>query len=180
MPTPNTFPTLCSERLVLREMRDGDLERLCAYLGDFEISRSLSSQPYPFLEADGRAFIAQALENNAAQNVTWAIELDGRFCGCFKVKELQGDANLGYWLGREHWGKGLMSEALHAVLTYLFEERQLLVVRGGVFKENPASLGVLTKAGFKITGEGKLACRARSNVELDEFRLQLTRDDFFG
>ncbi|MGG9998926.1 GNAT family N-acetyltransferase [Pseudovibrio ascidiaceicola] len=178
MTTPNTFPVLRSERLVLREMRAEDLERLCAYLGDFEVSKSLSSQPHPFLEADGRDYIEQALANNTAENVTWAIELDGQYCGGFKAKELQGAASVGYWLGREHWGKGLMSEALCVVLAYLFEDRGLFVVRTGVFKDNPASLRVLSKLGFKITGEAKHVCRAQNNVELDEIQLQVTRNDF--
>jgi RimJ/RimL family protein N-acetyltransferase len=173
-----TFPALRSERLVLREMRETDLERLCAYLGDFEVSKWLSSQPHPFLEVDGRDYIEQALANDTAENVTWAIELDGQFIGGFKAKELQGAASVGYWLGQEHWGKGLMSEALRAVLTYLFEDRELFVVRTGVFKENPASLRVLTKLGFKITGEAKHVCRARGNVELDEIQLQVTLNDF--
>ncbi|EEA94982.1 GNAT family N-acetyltransferase [Pseudovibrio sp. JE062] len=176
--TLSTFPVLRSNRLVLREMRAGDLERLCAYLGDFEVSKTLSSQPHPFSEEDGRDYIAQALANNTAENVTWAIELDGQFCGGFKAKELQGAASVGYWLGREHWGKGLMSEALQAVLAYLFEERELHVVRTGVFKENPASLRVLTKYGFKITGEAKHVCRARDNAELNEIQLQITRNNF--
>ncbi|WP_108819902.1 GNAT family N-acetyltransferase [Pseudovibrio sp. Alg231-02] len=176
--TYTTFPVLRSERLVLREMRPEDLERLCAYLGDFEVSKSLSSQPHPFLEVDGRDYIEQALANNTAESVTWAIELDEQFCGGFKAKELHGAASVGYWLGREHWGKGLMSEALRVVLDYLFEARSLHVVRTGVFKENPASMQVLTKMGFKITGEAKHVCRARGNVELDEIQLQIARNDF--
>ncbi|GHB24701.1 N-acetyltransferase [Pseudovibrio japonicus] len=173
-----TFPVLRSERLVLREMRDGDLEKLCAYLGDFEVSKSLSTQPFPFSETDGRAYIKQALENDTAENVTWTIELDGQLCGTFKVKDLQGAVYIGYWLGQEHWGSGLMSEALRAVLFYLFEDRQISVVHGGVFKENPASLNVLTKLGFTVTGEGTRVCRARDNIQLEEFQLQLTRADF--
>ncbi len=98
--TYTTFPTLRSERLVLRAMREDDLERLCAYLGDFEVSKSLSTQPFPFSEADGRAYIMTARENDAAENMTWTMEFDGQLCGTFKVKDLQGTLISGTGLGK--------------------------------------------------------------------------------
>ncbi|KZK88893.1 putative ribosomal N-acetyltransferase YdaF [Pseudovibrio sp. Ad5] len=178
MTTQSTFPVLRSERLVLREMREADLALLCSYLGDFEVSKSLSSQPHPFLEADGRDYIEQALANNTAENVTWAIELDGQFCGGFKAKELHGAASVGYWLGREHWGKGLMSEALHLALTYLFQKRGLETLQTGAFRCNPASLRVLQKVGFVTKGLRTNTSNARGGEELEEEFLKVSIDQF--
>jgi RimJ/RimL family protein N-acetyltransferase len=61
---------------------------------------------------------------------------------------------VGYWLGEEFWGRGIMTEAVTAVTNFCFENFALRRISAEVFANNPASARVLEKAGF--TFEGRL------------------------
>lgn len=79
-----------------------------------------------------------------------------------------GDREITYWLGREHWGKGIATRALMAFLAD--EPTRPLHARAA--KDNHASVRVLQKCGFVITGEDRGFANAR-NAEIEEFILQL-------
>ena len=84
-----------------------------------------------------------------------AIPIDGEACCAIGI-HLQGDvyrrnAELGYWLAREHWGKGIMTEAVKRMTTYAlttFPEIHRLFARP--FGRNMASQRMLEKAGFTL------------------------------
>lgn len=61
---------------------------------------------------------------------------------------------MGYWLGEQFWGRGIMTEAVAAVTDFCFENFPLRRISAEVFANNPASARVLEKAGF--TFEGRL------------------------
>jgi hypothetical protein len=61
-------------------------------------------------------------------------------------------AELGYWLGQEFWGRGIMTEAVAAFTDFCFEEFQLRRIHAEPFANNPASARVLEKAGFAFEG----------------------------
>lgn len=77
------------------------------------------------------------------------------------------DREVGYWISRDHWGKGLATKALRLFLMqYAFRP---LYAR--VAKHNAASLKVVRRNGFKIIGEDKFSNSAGENY--DEFVLRL-------
>jgi RimJ/RimL family protein N-acetyltransferase len=59
-------------------------------------------------------------------------------------------ATLGYWLGEDFWGRGIMTEAVAAFIDFCFENFPLRRVSAEVFANNPASARVLEKAGFRF------------------------------
>lgn len=61
-------------------------------------------------------------------------------------------SELGYWFGRPFWGMGLATEAAAALLGYAFDILSLRLIRSGVFADNPASLRVQAKLGFRRVG----------------------------
>ena len=69
-------------------------------------------------------------------------------------------AEIGYWLGEEFWGRGIVSEALRAVTDYAFATFDLCRIYAGVFEWNPASMRVLEKAGYEFE------CRMKKSVSL--------------
>ncbi|WP_109316265.1 GNAT family N-acetyltransferase [Pseudovibrio ascidiaceicola] len=178
MTTPNTFPVLRSERLVLREMRATDLEKLTEYLSDYDVTKMLCSPPHPFSLKDGQQYLAKAMDADLKDEIHWAIEHNGQFCGYFKANYLTSHAGIGYWLGKPHWGKRLMSEALHLVLTYLFQDRDLDTLQTGAFCCNPASLRVLRKVGFVTKELRANISNARGGEELDEEFLTVSAGQF--
>jgi RimJ/RimL family protein N-acetyltransferase len=79
-----------------------------------------------------------------------------------------GDPEVSYWLGREFWGKGIASFALKAFLE-LTQQRPLFA---RVAKDNVASLRVLEKCGFRVSGEDRGFSNARGQ-EVEEYILKL-------
>jgi [ribosomal protein S5]-alanine N-acetyltransferase len=77
-------------------------------------------------------------------------------------------AEIGYWLGKDYWGQGIMTEAVRLITTYGFEKLGLRRIYAHVFVFNKASMTVLKKAGFKY--EGKLRKHAKKGDKfLDSF-----------
>src|SRR5512132_1031944 len=70
-------------------------------------------------------------------------------------------ATVGYWLGEQFWGRGIMTEAVTAVTYFCFDYFPLRRISAEVFANNPASARVLEKAGFTFEG------RLKNNVMKD-------------
>jgi RimJ/RimL family protein N-acetyltransferase len=68
---------------------------------------------------------------------------------------------VGYWWGEQFWGRGVMTEALTAVVDFCFDNFPLRRIAAEVFANNPASAGVLEKSGFAFEG------RLKNNVVKD-------------
>jgi len=110
------------------------------------------------------------------------IEVDGQVAGHLVSWEMEGEREVGYWLGKEFWGKGFATQALKQYLEIVTHRplaahvakhnpasRHVLEKCG--FKVIPASRRVLEKCGFKVIGEDKYMNRAQE--EVDEFILRL-------
>ena len=82
--------------------------------------------------------------------------------------ERSGLLEVTYWIGREHWGKGVATRALSVFL----EAVKVRPIHARVAKDNVASLRVLEKCGFVISGEDKGFANARGEA-VEEFILQL-------
>jgi RimJ/RimL family protein N-acetyltransferase len=111
--------------------------------------------PYP---ADGaRAYITESLAlRDAGTKYVFAVSDDSsRPVGMALLKDVDvvaGVGELGYWIGRPFWGRGLATEAAEATLRFGFDTLELRTVRAVCLEENPASLRVLAKLGFVETG----------------------------
>ncbi len=95
------------------------------------------------------------------------IEVDGQVAGHLVSFLIEEEREVGYWLGREFWGKGIATKALAEFLK-IIETRPLYA---HVAKHNIGSRRVLEKCGFKVIGEDKYMNRAREEVK--EFVLKL-------
>jgi RimJ/RimL family protein N-acetyltransferase len=82
--------------------------------------------------------------------VVRTIELDGDVAGNVVLFGFEGRREVGYWIGREFWGRGLATRALSAFL-HEVEERPIYA---GVAETNIASIRVLEKCGFKALETG--------------------------
>jgi RimJ/RimL family protein N-acetyltransferase len=79
------------------------------------------------------------------------IVFQGNVAGNIVCWEQHDERNVGYWLGKEYWGKGVASAALSQFL----EEVKVRPLSARVAKHNAASIRVLQKCGFKISGEDR-------------------------
>ncbi len=99
------------------------------------------------------------------------ILVDGRVAGNIGCFEQGGEREVGYWLGREYWGRGVATRALAAFL----DQVQARPLTARVAKHNIASLRVLEKCGFTVCGEGAGVAGAGGGG-VEEVLLQLGAD----
>lgn len=138
-----------SERLFLRPAFPEDSAAIHAAIGEAAIVRNLARAPWPYSLDDARAFAALPQDRLLPH---FLVTLPGTgVIGSAGLGEHEGQAELGYWIAREHWGKGYATEAARGVLhvARMLGHRRLTA---GHFTDNPASGKVLQKLGFVPTG----------------------------
>ena len=84
----------------------------------------------------------------------FAIAVDGSVVGAIGLHHIETNhkCELGYWLGRAYWGRGIVTAAVQLVTAHAFEKLHLQRVYAKVFPYNPTSMRVLEKAGFTLEG----------------------------
>ncbi len=103
-----------------------------------------------FPARDRDAFMAHWAKNLPKEgNIHQTIVYGDQVAGNIVSWEHDGERDIGYWLGREFWGKGIATQALAAFLE-IVTSRPLYA---HVVKHNLPSMRVLEKCGFMITGE---------------------------
>ena len=165
-------PTLTTDRLILTPLRLEDEPWIEPYVSDIRIARMVSSITYPNPPGATRAFLKRVVDPENP-DITWAIERGQTGLG---VITLRGDGELGYWLGPDHWGQGIMTEAGQAVVAFAFArgETRLHAER---FADNGASGKVLEKLGLKPTGvQSSETCTTR-NERVQKLFYERLRDD---
>lgn len=151
------FPTLATDRLVLRELRDEDAEDAYGMFSDPEVMRYVGKHPHRSLE-ETRAALARTRDRFAKRDgLTWAITLRGedRFIGScchWRLMKEHLRTEVGYDLLRAHWGRGLVSEALGAILDYGFTGMGLHSTEAQIDPANERSRQVLLRLGFRQEG----------------------------
>jgi len=168
--------TIESERLLMRPLTAEDLDDLVVEVSDLAVSRMLARVPYPYTRRDGEAFLA-AGRRAGTSDVALSITRGSRVIGGIGLTALRGQYEFGYWLGRRHWGSGYATEAGRAFLARIFDGLDIEMVRSGVFFDNPASLRVQTKLGFREIGRRQVECLARGK-KVEHIDTVLTRAVF--
>ena len=137
-------------RLVLRRPVPGDLAAIVAGVSDLEVARWLSPVPHPYAEEDGRAFLAES----AVRPGVWIVTEGGKVVGLVSTRE-----ELGYWVARAHWGRGIATEAARAAARAWFAAGPAMLLSSHM-EGNEASRRVLLKLGFEDAGPRVIASRA--------------------
>ena len=152
------LPELETERLLLRKMRLDDARAMFAYASDPEVTRYVLFETHRSIE-DSEAFLRLAVEGYERGDFGgWGVVLkdSGAFVGTCGVDygyaPEHARAELGYVLSREHWGKGLMPEAVRAVIRFGFGRMELNRIQARCIAENTASARVMEKAGMTYEG----------------------------
>jgi RimJ/RimL family protein N-acetyltransferase len=157
-------PTIETRRLTLRAPGMADAPQLARLMNDFDIARMTSRVPHPYGLADAEDFVAlcQGGDPRTGRNFLIDLEDEGVVGGLGFFTPPDGRLEVGYWIGRDWWGRGLATEALSGALAWAARDWRRRYVVAGHFADNPASGQVLVKAGFLYTGEVRpLHSRAR-------------------
>ncbi len=142
-------------RLVLRKPVAGDMRSIHEnYARDAEVTRYLTWRPHRTL-ADAQEPLAQQLAAwETGKYFSWVITLkeDGELAGMIAARPDGWRVDLGYVLGCRWWGRGLMTEAVRAIIEVALAEPEVFRVWAVCDVENKASARVLEKAGMRCEG----------------------------
>ena len=160
MEQPNLFdpfPTLTTPRLTLREMTLDDAEPYFQIRADPEVMRYWGAAPDTKVDEAIARIVAVREGVRAGVSIRWAVtdKGSGAFLGSgglWRWDRRHFRAELGYELSPAHWGKGLMTEAIRAMLRFGFEVMDLHSVEANIDPHNKRSARVLLKLGFQQEG----------------------------
>ena len=162
----------------LRPWQWGDEKTYVRHANNRNVSRNLRDRfPYPYTTADAQEWLHGQVGRLPV--TAFAIEVNGEAAGGIGL-QLQSDiarrsAEIGYWLGEAHWGRGIMTEAVRAVTNYGVRDLDLIRIFASVFERNLASVRVLEKAGYVLEGHFRKAAIKDGEV-LDELMYAIVRD----
>ena len=152
------LPSIETPNLVLRQVTDADLPALFEVFSNVEVTRYWSAPPLPDLDA--AAVLARSIDEGRRSGalLQWAVTRRGEdrlvgTCTLAAINRTHRRCEIGYALGRAHWGLGVMREALPAVLRFAFESLALHRIEADVDPRNAASIGRLRQLGFRLEGE---------------------------
>lgn len=152
---------------VLREVRDDDLDALFDQWAD-PAAMAMAAFTTPD-HTDREAFARRWARFRADPTIlNRAIVVDGAVVGTIGSWGGPEERELTYWIGRDHWGKGVATAALQAFLA-LDPTRPL---HARVAADNVTSRRVLEKCGFRVVGTDRGYAEARGS-EIDELLLRL-------
>ena len=166
-------PLIRTGRLTLRRPEARDAEAISEALANYRVAKMLTRVPQPYHLEDADEWLARIGEPGN-QDWIFAITLGGvrailtpeieaangnvsdRLIGLVSIEWREaGDRSgwtIGYWLAEEHWGKGIMTDAVNAVIARFFSVMMGETLFSSVMADNPGSLRIQSKLGFAITG----------------------------
>ena len=141
----------------IRPWRMSDAMDLAAALSDPAILNNLrDGLPYPYTEKDAEDYITAMLCADKSAVFAYAICLEDRAVGsigAFRQSNIHfRTAELGYYLAREYWGRGIVTEAVRQLCERVFAQTDILRIYAEPFSDNVGSRRVLEKAGFQLEG----------------------------
>ncbi len=151
------LPALRTQRLILRQASEQDVDDLFESASDPEVARYTSWEPHASPEVS-RAVIGRWLQRyREGQVAPWAMEVaaEGKFigtCGFLSWSISQARAEIGYAISRHSWNQGLVTEAVWEVLRFGFEAMRLNRIQATCEPGNTASARVLEKVGMSYEG----------------------------
>lgn len=153
--------TLTTERLILRPLEPGDVDVLWPDISDPEISKHMAWEAHTDKAQTEEFLRGEVARREQGRGMTWAVYQGGEFCGIVSLIALVrshraltfNKAELAYWLGRRHQGRGIMTEAVRRVMRFGFEELGLHKICVSHFTVNGASERLIKRLGFRYVGE---------------------------
>ncbi len=150
----NTGP-IVTRRLILRTPKMSDARSIFeSYATDAEVTRYLPWQPHKRVRETREFLKVCAARRKSGREFQWAITLKGkdRVIGMVACRPEGHKANIGYVLGRAHWKRGLMTEAVRAVVARALEAPEIYRVWATCDVDNIGSARVLEKCGMRREG----------------------------
>ena len=169
-------------RLVLRHWRQEDYRHFMAFSGDPSVMLSSGAAP-ALTPQQGEEAFQRALWDSGCYAIV--LKETGEPVGKIKFqKDLRryrvNSLSIGYELRRDCWGRGIMPEALSAMVSCAFRRRKVDVLAISHFQDNQRSRRVIEKCGFQREGTIRQAFRRSDGQVLDEVCYSILKEDYFA
>lgn len=172
-----------TDRLLLRPGWAEDAPALAMAIADMAIVRNLSTAPWPFSLRDAEAFLAAPRDPILPSLLIFERTTgDPALAGaCGLGRRPSGSVELGYWIARNHWGRGFATEAGEALIA-IARTLGLMRLEASHFLDNPASGRVLEKLGFQSSGviAPRLSCARGEEIPARFMTLRLGSEGMEG
>ena len=150
-------PTLATARLVLRPFTLADAPDVQRLAGERDVASTTRNIPHPYPDSMAEQWIRTHQEHfaqGALVHFALVRRADHVLLGALslRINLPDGNAKLGYWIGKPYWNHGYCTEAAHAVVKYGFEVLGLHRMHASYLTRNPASGRVLQKLGMTYEG----------------------------
>lgn len=173
-----------SERLILRNWEDKDVNDLIDGLNNINVAKWMAGVPYPYTKNDAKDFIEKSKNEDTKTKISLAIVLkeSNKVIGGTEITNINikdGTAGGGIWLNEEYQNNGYGTEALSTKIKYCFDILKLRRVENGYFPNNEKSRKMQQKLGYKYEGirRKKFLCLA-TNEYVDECITGLLKEEF--
>ncbi len=171
-----------TERLALRRHVKADAPAVARLLDDWDVVKWLAQVPFPYTEKDALDWIVQTARNWAEgreYQLGIALRSTGELVGHIglRMDPDSDSAELGYWLGKPHWGRGYGTEAARSMVRFGFVQLRLDRIWATCLPDNQRSLKVLGKAGLAVEGK-RMQEFATRGVTVEVPVLGLARTDW--
>ncbi|MBE9662515.1 GNAT family N-acetyltransferase [Mucilaginibacter myungsuensis] len=167
----NNFPTLFTERLVLRKLNASDVGQLAKLRSDENVNQYLG-RPSTCTNEDAEAFISKINGFvDAGQSYYWTItlkdidDLIGTIC-YYNISPDKTQAELGYELLPEYQGKGIMREAIKKVISFGKTDLDFNIITALPTPDNGPSVKLLERVGFKLDETSQYVSKEESGEQV--------------
>ncbi|KAI0018519.1 acetyltransferase [Xylariomycetidae sp. FL0641] len=176
---------LATEKCYLRPYEASDAEALVRNFNDEQVVRYLRDRfPHPYTLPLASEWISLCLSAKPMTHFVICALPSHEVAGTIGLNTVEATPDvyrrvreLGYVLGKDYWGKGIMGDAARAFVRWAFENLDWLVrISSNCFEGNMGSEKVLLKAGFKKEGVSRQAVFKHGKV-LDQVEFGLIRSD---
>ncbi|HLC60000.1 MAG TPA: GNAT family protein [Candidatus Nanoarchaeia archaeon] len=148
-----------TRKFTLRPYKKGDEKSLTENINDWNVVRYTCSIAYPYSHKIARVWIEKNLRLFKTKNkkeINFAIDVGGEVIGGIGFKNMDCvKAEIGYWLGKKHWGKGIMTEAVMLMTDFGLKKLKFRRIYANVMIPNKASIKVLEKNRYRREGRLK-------------------------
>lgn len=147
------FPVLYTDRLVLRRIERDDAQQIFMLRSDTEVMAYLDRDPMQSVEEGAELISRIDTSFQSGDGISWAISLKDNatmigYAGIWRIDKPHYRGEIGYTLSPAFWGKGIMSEALKAIVAFGFHSMNLHSMEANINPNNIASIKIVEKLGF--------------------------------
>ena len=148
-----------TERLIIRHFIPQDANDVYECCNDYEMVKTTLGLPWPYTKEMAECWIGkQPQREESGSSYEFAIclkENPNKVVGCVSLMDINPNAKraeMGYWVGKKYWKKGIATEAAKGMLDFGFNKLGLHSIIARYFDINPASGRVMEKCGMTYVG----------------------------